>query len=142
MEMAPPRDASKTGGRLGGEDMQRYMSDFADKFLEGKILYGKNVVQIKRVISEQQPWVITVRNLDEAVEVYRFDKVVLCSGVCFIPIESSSSSDPMCLGLQHSTLSCGALSGTCSYSRIQGPSCSFYALRATYRSTFILYQKN
>ena len=47
--MPPPRNASSTGGRLSGEDMQHYMESFEEHFLNGRIRYETEILKIKRV---------------------------------------------------------------------------------------------
>ncbi len=75
-----PVNAEKTGGRLGGEDMCRYMTKFASRSLEGNIQYETEVLHIRRVDSESR-WRVTVRKQDGLESTLSFDKLVLCSGV-------------------------------------------------------------
>ncbi|KAF8875014.1 hypothetical protein CPB85DRAFT_1378674 [Mucidula mucida] len=78
--LALNNNAEKTGGRLGGEDMRRYMTKFASRFLEGNIQYETEVLRIRRV-----RWRVTVRKQDGLESTLSFDKLVLCSGGCTVP---------------------------------------------------------
>ena len=80
-EMSAPPDSAATGGRLTGQDMQKYMQEFADKFLQGKITFDTEILQIRRDDGEC-PWTIAIRNrITNASTTLRFSKVVLCTGV-------------------------------------------------------------
>lgn len=82
MEMETPPNATKTGGRLTGEVMSRYMESFAEKFLSDRILYRTEVINIKRPEKGTTGWVIKVRDLTtNASSDLLFDKIVLCTGV-------------------------------------------------------------
>jgi len=89
LPMPPPLNAKATGGRLSGQDLQTYMESFADRFLEGKIRYNTEVINVRRrsdVQVEDRCWSIAVRCLTTSaacdVELLNYDKVVLCTGVC------------------------------------------------------------
>jgi hypothetical protein len=83
MEMEAPPNAEKTGGRLTGEVMSNYLESFTKKFLSDRILYGTEVVNIRRPEKESKDgWVVTVKTLNTGTssELY-FNKIVLCTGV-------------------------------------------------------------
>ncbi|KAJ7211312.1 FAD/NAD-P-binding domain-containing protein [Mycena pura] len=78
--MSAPPDSAATGGRLTGQDMQKYMQEFADKFLQGKITFDTEILQIRRD-DGGCPWTIAIRNrITNASTTLRFSKVVLCTG--------------------------------------------------------------
>lgn len=90
--MPPPRNASSTGGRLSGEDMQHYMESFEEHFLNGHIRYDTEVLKIKRVAAEANgkasstpaasQWLISMQDKrTNALSDARYDRVVLCTGV-------------------------------------------------------------
>ncbi|KAJ7486161.1 FAD/NAD-P-binding domain-containing protein [Mycena galericulata] len=79
-EMSAPPDSTATGGRLTGEDMQKYMQEFADKFLAGRFMFNTEILNIRRDEVDSS-WIISVENrITKAAEVLRFSKVVLCTG--------------------------------------------------------------
>ncbi|KAJ7140329.1 FAD/NAD-P-binding domain-containing protein [Mycena crocata] len=79
-EMSEPPDASTTGGRLTGQDMQKYMKEFADKLLPGKIMFDTEILNIRRD-DDDLPWCISVRNrTTDTSSTLRFSKLVLCTG--------------------------------------------------------------
>ena len=94
MGMQAPSQSDETGGRLSGEDMRKYMENFANRYLKGRIRYNTDVLRISRhVPSKTDPknsvkgWTIEVQDRKtESHFTLDYDKVVLCSGV------SSSSS--------------------------------------------------
>lgn len=101
LPMPPPSQASRTGGRLSGEDLVAYMESFAERFLKGRIRYQTEVLNIRRrplagVQLGQQSgdeqhagssdyvseWVVRVRDLQTGdIQELVYDRVVVCSGV-------------------------------------------------------------
>ena len=88
--MPPPRNASSTGGRLSGEDMQHYMESFEEHFLNGRIRYETEILKIKRVETNgkasstpaSSQWLISMQDKrTNAISEARYDRVVLCTGV-------------------------------------------------------------
>ncbi|OBZ73499.1 hypothetical protein A0H81_06151 [Grifola frondosa] len=74
----PPPD--NRGGRLTGDDMQKYLETFADKFLEGKIRFEAEVVNIRR--DDIGKWLISISDKKTgAQEVVTYSRIVLCTGV-------------------------------------------------------------
>ncbi|KAF9017607.1 FAD/NAD-P-binding domain-containing protein [Hymenopellis radicata] len=84
LPMAAPLNAEKTGGRLSGEDMCRYMTEFASRYLKGNIQYETEVLRVRRVDAEPR-WRVAVRKPDGSEATMSFDKLVLCSGGCTVP---------------------------------------------------------
>ncbi len=85
MEMDKPADAEKTGGRLNGEVMAKYMESFYQKFLQNRILFKTNVLDIKRG-ENSSGWVIKIADLEKGTALdLRFSKIVLCTGVSNLP---------------------------------------------------------
>ncbi|KAJ7788555.1 FAD/NAD-P-binding domain-containing protein [Mycena olivaceomarginata] len=79
-EMAVPADVSTTGGRLTGQDMQKYMQEYADKLLPGKILFETEILNIRRDEGTSS-WIVSVQNhAAGASDTLRFSKIVLCTG--------------------------------------------------------------
>ncbi|EKM52446.1 uncharacterized protein PHACADRAFT_149103 [Phanerochaete carnosa HHB-10118-sp] len=94
LPMPPPTDTTKSGGRLGGEDMRLYMESFADRFLRGKLRYNTIVTNIRSAKPDlstlssppSKRWIITVRDRNTGEESQlRYDRVVLCTGGCSTP---------------------------------------------------------
>ncbi|KAF9466370.1 hypothetical protein BDZ94DRAFT_1281005 [Collybia nuda] len=88
LSMPTPSKASKTGGRLSGEDMCIYMERFADTYLQGKIKYQTEVTKIYR--SDSGVWLVETEDASDNAEepvrnVLRFFKIVLCTGGCSSP---------------------------------------------------------
>ncbi|TFK37874.1 FAD/NAD-P-binding domain-containing protein [Crucibulum laeve] len=88
LDMPPPANAEKIGGRLSGYDMAAYMEKFADTFLKGKIRFHTEVLNVRR--GEYSPWVITVSDVsdvsgEDLPDDIEFDKVVVCTGGCSTP---------------------------------------------------------
>jgi hypothetical protein len=85
--MRPPEGHTKTGGRLSGYDVRRYMEDFAERFLKGRIRFETEVLNIRRG-DHGQGWSIHVRDAKgagtETTKVLYYPRIVLCSGVSFI----------------------------------------------------------
>ncbi|KAJ6498091.1 FAD/NAD-P-binding domain-containing protein [Mycena vitilis] len=80
-EMSKPPDSSTTGARLTGRDMRKYMQEFADKLLQGKILFDTEILNIRREEEGPSPWIISVQNRSTGTsQILRFSKVVLCTG--------------------------------------------------------------
>ncbi|KAG7096524.1 hypothetical protein E1B28_003953 [Marasmius oreades] len=68
---------------LTGEDLKRYMQDFTNTFLRGRVRYQTEVLKLYR---ENDLWVVKVENLtDGSHESLTFDKIVLCTGGCSKP---------------------------------------------------------
>lgn len=81
LAMPPPSDASKTGGRLSGEDMCEYMEMFANTYLKDKIKFRTEIIGIRRS-SPEGPWLISVQDKETgASEVLEYSRIVLCTGV-------------------------------------------------------------
>ncbi|KAL7282731.1 LOW QUALITY PROTEIN: hypothetical protein ACG7TL_004205 [Trametes sanguinea] len=72
-------------GRLSGEELSSYFQSFAHKFLDGKILYGKEVQQIRRDASGDG-WEVDVLSIgDGTTETRNYARIVLCTGGCSNP---------------------------------------------------------
>lgn len=83
LPMPTPKDAGKTGGRLNGGAMRDYFETFAARFLDGCIRFEVEVLSVRRGTSGK--WEILLRDLKtDTEETVVFDKIVLCTGVCFI----------------------------------------------------------
>ncbi|KAJ7067170.1 FAD/NAD-P-binding domain-containing protein [Mycena amicta] len=81
LAMERPQSSNKTGGRLTGIDLNKYMEVYADEFLQGKIEYETDVLAVRRENSESGSWVVRLRDMKTGVEQSRrFDKIVLCTG--------------------------------------------------------------
>lgn len=83
--MPLPSDASRTGGRLTGEDMCGYMQAFSDKYLKDKIRFQTEVLDIRRD-DLSDTWFVQVEDKTNGrQEKLQFSRIVLCSGVslCF-----------------------------------------------------------
>ncbi|PBK93154.1 FAD/NAD(P)-binding domain-containing protein [Armillaria gallica] len=84
--MPMPAPSSKNGSQLGGEDMRQYMQKFRDEFLEGKIKYETNVLNIERTKEPDPVWNVTVSNVRGGDrEILTFSRIVLCTGGCSTP---------------------------------------------------------
>lgn len=81
LPMDHPPDSAKTGGRLTGYDMRRYMQEFSDKFLQDRIRFSTEVVKIERDETQELPWILHIRNQDGSEELLNYARVVLCTGV-------------------------------------------------------------
>jgi hypothetical protein len=79
LPMPPPSNASKTGGRLSGEDMCNYMERYANTYLKGKIKFEVEVLNIRR--SADGCWNVRVKNANGTVNDLEYARVVLCTGV-------------------------------------------------------------
>ncbi|KAI0051981.1 FAD/NAD-P-binding domain-containing protein [Auriscalpium vulgare] len=80
---AMPMVEDASGSRLTGLDVQHYMATFAARFLEGKIRFNREVVQIRR---EDEDWLVDVRSMIGGVaETLRYTRVVVCTGGCSNP---------------------------------------------------------
>lgn len=85
MEMEAPPNAPKTGGRLTGEVMTKYMESFYEQFLRNRILFNTEVLNIKRG-ENNNGWIIQVEDLTKGITSdLRFAKIVLCTGVSHLP---------------------------------------------------------
>lgn len=95
-----PPDSEQTGGRLTGYGMQRYMENFADRFLKGRIRFQTEVLQISRD-GGTQLWRVVVRDIKGGSETtLTYDKIVLCTGVSVHPRPSllTTTSSPIVQG--------------------------------------------
>ena len=85
--MPSPEGHTKTGGRLSGYDVQRYLEDFKERFLKGKIRFETEVLNIRRG-DHGKGWSVHVRDTKgaraETVQVLYYPRIVLCTGVSFI----------------------------------------------------------
>ncbi|KAJ6532049.1 FAD/NAD-P-binding domain-containing protein [Mycena capillaripes] len=92
--MTSPANSSATGGRLTADDLRRYMQEFADTLLPGKIMFDTEIISVSRDKTDST-WAISVRNRNTGVsETRKFAKVVLCTGGTSKPmIPASLSSD-------------------------------------------------
>ncbi|KAF7974401.1 hypothetical protein HWV62_38268 [Athelia sp. TMB] len=85
MPMPAPPNSAETGARLTGEAMNGYMESFADRFLGNTVRYKTEVTRVRRG-EAGQGWAITCTNREtQAVEVLKYDKLVLCTGGCSEP---------------------------------------------------------
>lgn len=77
--MSPPTNHKATGGRLTGDDMRAYFEQFAQTFVQDKIIYRTRVKSVRRAAVG---YVLQVLHLDSQKEdELHFDRLVLCSGV-------------------------------------------------------------
>lgn len=84
MTMPQPQNAEETGGRLSGDDMRKYMENFAQRFLKGRIRYNMEVLRVNRHASGKKSDGWTLEVLDKETEStfqLDYDRVVLCTGV-------------------------------------------------------------
>ena len=67
-----------------GIDISEYMASFADRHLRGKIRFGIEVLNLRRVSNgDKRSWMVKIRPLKTGKEEeLKFAKVVLCTGVC------------------------------------------------------------
>lgn len=78
--MAPPSNTSITGGRLTAQDLSKYMQEFADTLLPGRIMLDAEILNVRRD-KKDASWSISIRNKRTGEsETLKFDKVVLCTG--------------------------------------------------------------
>ncbi|KAJ7476126.1 FAD/NAD-P-binding domain-containing protein [Mycena latifolia] len=78
--MASPPGSSATGGRLTAQDMRKYMQEFADSFLPGRIMFDTEILNVCCDKTDAS-WVISTRNRQTGVsDTLKFAKVVLCTG--------------------------------------------------------------
>jgi dimethylaniline monooxygenase (N-oxide forming) len=75
-------DFKATGGRLSGEDMRLYMEDYAFRFVKENIRYNVEVLDIRRARPDAPGWVVTISDQTTGMQDLKFDKIVLCTGVC------------------------------------------------------------
>ncbi|KAJ7577073.1 FAD/NAD-P-binding domain-containing protein [Mycena floridula] len=86
LPMTSPRDAEQTGGRLTGEDMNKYMQEFADRFLKDHIKLSTEVLHIRREDDQAPlPWKLRIRDKNGTEETLNFARIVLCTGGCNTP---------------------------------------------------------
>jgi len=77
--MPPPKNTSKTGGRLSGDDMCRYAEEFVSRFLSGRMRYNTHVVRVNR---DEAGWALDIRGANSRdTKKLRYKKLVLCTGV-------------------------------------------------------------
>jgi hypothetical protein len=83
--MHPPDNSVKTGGRLSGEDVRKYMEDFAERFLKGKIRFETEVLNIRRG-DHGRGWKVLVRDgrTGGVEKVSYYSRIILCTGVSFV----------------------------------------------------------
>ncbi|EGN94619.1 hypothetical protein SERLA73DRAFT_77381 [Serpula lacrymans var. lacrymans S7.3] len=87
---AMPMHLQRIKERPSGTEMRQYMEAFADRFLNGKIRFNTQVVNIHRWDQGNNQeavkgWAISVQNSDGTAEQLFYDIVVLCSGGCSLP---------------------------------------------------------
>jgi dimethylaniline monooxygenase (N-oxide forming) len=81
MPMREPDGSAKTGGRLSGEDVRQYMEDFAERFLNGKIRFETEILNIRRG-EYGRGWMVVVHDKRTGTEkVLNYSRIVLCTGV-------------------------------------------------------------
>ena len=86
MPMHEPDSSIKTGGRLSGEDVRRYMEDFAKQFLNGKIRFETEILNICRG-DHGRGWNVLVHDKSTGAEkVLYYSRIILCTGVSFVHI--------------------------------------------------------
>ncbi|KAI0056612.1 FAD/NAD-P-binding domain-containing protein [Artomyces pyxidatus] len=80
------------GDRMTGYDMNVYLETFAARYLDGKIRFETEVVNIQRDVSEEG-WLIDVtdKRTDKS-EILTFRRLVLCTGGCNTPAVPESLS--------------------------------------------------
>jgi dimethylaniline monooxygenase (N-oxide forming) len=84
--MHSPDGSVKTGGRLFGEDVRRYMEDFAKQFLNGKIRFETEVLNIHRG-DHGRGWNVLVHEKSTGTEKLLFySRIILCTGVSSLHI--------------------------------------------------------
>ena len=82
--MPAPDDSIKTGGRLSGDDVRQYLEDFAERFLEDKIRFETEVLNIRRR-DHGRGWKVLVGDRRTGAErVLYFGRIILCTGVSFV----------------------------------------------------------
>ena len=83
--MHPPDNSVNTGGRLSGEDVRKYMEDFAERFLKGKIRFETEVLNIRRG-DHGRGWKVLVRDggTGGVEKVSYYSRIILCTGVSFV----------------------------------------------------------
>ncbi|KAI0253456.1 FAD/NAD-P-binding domain-containing protein [Lactifluus subvellereus] len=85
MPMHEPDSSIKTGGRLSGEDVRRYMEDFAKQFLSGKIRFETEILNIRRG-DQGRGWNVLVHDKTTGTEkVLYYSRIILCTGGCSKP---------------------------------------------------------
>ncbi|KAI9057640.1 FAD/NAD-P-binding domain-containing protein [Trametes sanguinea] len=85
MKMAHRPKTGALQGRLSGEELSEYFQSFAHKFLDGKILYGREVQRIRRDASGEG-WEVDVLSIgDGTTETRNYARIVLCTGGCSSP---------------------------------------------------------
>ncbi|KAI5122659.1 hypothetical protein M0805_007920 [Coniferiporia weirii] len=84
LPMPPPKSAETTGGRLTGDAMQQYMENFAERFLQGRIRYQVEILNISRNTNGNGNWTVLIKDMvkEGTEEQLVFDKIVLCTGGC------------------------------------------------------------
>jgi dimethylaniline monooxygenase (N-oxide forming) len=89
--MHEPDSSIKTGGRLSGEDVRRYMEDFAKQFLNGKIRFETEILNIRRG-DHCRGWNVLVHDKSTGAEkVLYYSRIVLCTGVSSVHILDSKT---------------------------------------------------
>ncbi|KAF8648995.1 hypothetical protein AX16_006109 [Volvariella volvacea WC 439] len=88
LEMAAPAQGELTGGRLSGYDMCAYMELFAEKFLQGRIQFNTEILNIRRENPDGSlGWTVSVLRKESRVrEHLNFARIVLCTGGCSAPL--------------------------------------------------------
>jgi len=84
--MATPINVQKTGDRLTGQDMSRYLEEYYEKFLAPRniVRFNTEVISLKRG-PKDQGWTLIVNDVKTGTaETLFFPKVVLCTGVSII----------------------------------------------------------
>jgi dimethylaniline monooxygenase (N-oxide forming) len=82
--MREPDGAVKTGGRLSGEDVRKYMEEFAERFLNGKIRFETEVFDIRRG-DHERGWKVLSRDRNTGTEkISCYSRIILCTGVSYV----------------------------------------------------------
>ncbi|KZV64499.1 FAD/NAD-P-binding domain-containing protein [Peniophora sp. CONT] len=85
LPMAPPENTDK---HMSGNDMCAYGEMFAERFLAGRFRYDTRVRKLQRL---SDGWRLDTINTRTGVEErLRYDKLVLCTGACHVPLTPTS----------------------------------------------------
>lgn len=81
----PSLAAKDDSKRLSGFEMRDYMKKFADNYLEGVIRYGFQIIEVMRPSNNSSSgWNVRVEDVrTKQQQTLTFDRIVLCTGVCW-----------------------------------------------------------